>query len=103
MKYLVKKSFVDVIGYIWMPHNQICSYRYDLSIYDIEIIKYKHGEITRATIEDWLSSHAGDFSSIEDFKASIEDGDETLDFGWAKGEESEMKYQDTFPDEECDD
>jgi hypothetical protein len=58
------------------------------------------GRITHETVDGWIHSNAGDFSVIHDFRASIEDGDETLDFDWAKGEESEMKYQDTFPSDE---
>jgi len=68
----------------------------DLSAYDIENIRDEDGMITRDGIENWLGMNAGDFSSVHDFEASIEDGEKSLDFHWAKGEDSEVTYCDAM-------
>jgi hypothetical protein len=100
MRYLVRKSYIDVIGGIWWPIGALCSLRIDLSDYDIENMRDDDGEITRESVEDWLGTHSGDFSSVDDFRASIEDGENTLEFEWAEGEDSECKYIDTLPCED---
>jgi len=99
MRYTVKLSYVDVVGNIWMP-NAPAAYRYTLSGYDVENIRaYGDGKITREAVDQWLSCHAGDFQSVTDFSASIEDGETTHDFDWSD-EESEFTYNDCmFPEE----
>jgi hypothetical protein len=93
MRYTVRKSFIQVIGKIWMP-AVTCAMQYDLTSYDVENIKATgDGKITRDAVEDWLGCHSGDFQSVADFSASIEDGNDTLDFPWAV-EESEFTYCD---------
>jgi hypothetical protein len=130
MRYLVRVSFVDVVGHIWMP-NAVCSMRYTLSAYDVRNIR-EHAahrldctcptgwhlseptvdarcpyhlanpgtaiEITREDVEQWLATNSGDFQSIIDFRASIEDGDKTLDFDFAT-EDGYLAYCDTLPEE----
>lgn len=49
------------------------------------------GRITRESLERWLDCHAGDFSEIIDFYASIEDGDLSIDLPWSS-EESEITF-----------
>lgn len=93
MKYLVRKSYVEVIGQIWMPADTAAT-RYDLTGYDIENVRaYGEGTISRDAVELWLGTHAGDFSSVTDFAASIEDPDtdETIDIPW-KSEDSEVTF-----------
>jgi len=98
MKRLVCFSYVDVIGEIWLPGIGPCAQRISLRPYDIENIRDGGGKITRESIEQWLRTHAGDFRSITDFSASIEDGEDTLDFAWAN-EESECVHSDCmYPD-----
>lgn len=93
MKYLVRKSIVQIIGRIWMPPI-ICAQEKILSGYDIENIRDRvEPGITRRNVEDWLGCSAGDFQSVDDFSASIEDGDTTVDIGW-ESEESEFTYSD---------
>ena len=41
------------------------------------------GKITRESVQCWLDCHAGDFSEIIDFSASLEIGDETVEIPWA--------------------
>lgn len=94
MKYTVRKSYVDILGYIWMP-RVVCSLRVNLSLYDIENMRDDDGPITRESLEQWLTMHSGDFSEVIDFSASIEDGNDTLDFPWSS-EENEMRYFDTL-------
>lgn len=97
MKYLVRTSFVDVVGKIWMP-MVTCSMRYPLREYDLEQMRNESGLITRDDVAQWLCTHTGDFSHIQDFRASLEDGDKTLDFPWAT-EKGEILYNDTLADE----
>lgn len=82
-----------------------------LSGYDIENIRgYSNRDadaadvpslpITREGVGLWLDAHAGDFSEVTDFSASIEDprDDATVDFGWSS-EDSETAYYDTLPED----
>lgn len=105
MRYTVRKSIVQVIGRIWMP-AVTCAQTYTLDSSALENIKERgDGKVTRAAVEDWLMVNSGDFQSIEDWSASLEVGDATLEFPWAKGEESEMTFCDCmYPaetDEDC--
>tara|TARA_Y100000310_G_scaffold17714_1_gene17499 strand:- start:486 stop:755 length:270 start_codon:yes stop_codon:yes gene_type:complete len=87
---MVEKNWVDVIGTIWMPAIT-CAMRYPLSKYDIENI----GEFTRENVDQWLTTHAGDFQDVKDFYATV--GDQEIP--WSS-EESEFTYNDCmFPGE----
>ena len=97
MRYMVRTSYVNVLGYIWLPHA-LCSTRIKLSGYDIENMRDDEGVITRDSVDQWLAMNAGDFSQIVDFEASIEDGDETIDLPFAS-EENECAYLDTISEE----
>lgn len=92
MRYLVKKSFIEVLGIIWLPPIE-CAQTITLSQYDVDNIREGDGSITRESVEQWLCTHAGDFQSIKDFCASIEDGDKTVDIEWAS-EQGEMAFAD---------
>lgn len=92
MKYLVKKSFIQVLGYIWMP-NTLASYEYPLTASDVENAKDDEGKLTRESVESWLAFHSGDFRLIEDFSADLEDGETSVVFDWSK-EENENIYND---------
>ena len=93
MRYTVYKSVIWIVGKIWMPRIT-CSHTIELRAYDVENIRDDDGKITRDAIAQWLCTHAGDFSSIQDFAASIEDGTETIDIPWAT-EDGEIAYTDT--------
>lgn len=82
MRYTVRTSLVSVVGRIWMP-AATCAMDYTLSAHDVENMRGEDGSITREDVADWISTHSGDFQSIADFSASIEDGEATLDFDWA--------------------
>lgn len=90
MKYTVRKSVVELIGTIWMPAVQ-CGQCKTLSDYDVENCRDEDGKITRESVEQWLMCHSGDFQSVTDFYASIEDGENTIEIPW-NSEESEMAY-----------
>lgn len=90
MRYAV--SHVSVIGTIWMPACT-CAMDYTLSEHDLENMRGEDGTITRDDLEDWLGCHSGDFQNVQDFSATLEDGEATLEFGWAD-EESELVYAD---------
>ena len=92
MKYMVRISIVHVIGHIWMPNVQ-AAMLFKLTKHDVENILRASGEISRESVQSWLDTHAGDFSSVDDFFASIEDGEDTVEIPWAD-EESELSYND---------
>lgn len=105
-RYVVRVSYVIILGKIWMPMVP-ASLRKELSRYDVDNIRGysrhlsgdENGPITREGFEYWLLLNSGDFSSVDDFTGSIEDGDQTLDFPWAN-DDSEIAYLDTLPEEE---
>ena len=80
---------IEVIGYIWMPSDVPCAYSYSLSSYDVENMRGEDGKIARREIQSWLDSHAGDFSEITDFRATIGNAE----YGWSDPE-SELTYSD---------
>ncbi len=92
MKYTVRKSVVDVLGVIWMPMIS-AAIELELSAYDVGNARDDDGNITRESVGLWLDSHAGDFSGITDFYASIEDGDSTVEIPW-ESEDNEVAFSD---------
>lgn len=95
MKYTVRRSVIDVVGKIWMPATKAGT-ELTLSPYDVENCRDNTGKITRESVQAWLDTHAGDFQCVEDFHASIEDGDETIDIPWEtkEGDELNEEYDD---------
>lgn len=85
MKFTIERNWVEVVGTIWMP-AVTCGQRIDLSRYDMDNI----GEPTRENVEQWLSTHTGDFQSIQDFHAIIGE----VEIPWAT-EEGELAYCDS--------
>lgn len=92
MRYTVRKSTVSILGNLWQP-GITAGQRQELSIYDVENLIDDDGNITRASVEDWLTYHSGDFAKVIDFSASIEDGENTVEIGWSS-EENEMRFND---------
>ncbi len=80
MKYVVRESFVNVLGRLWMPPSAKGATTYPVTA---DAVRGTDGHITRASVGHWLDSHAGDFSQILDFEASVEDGEDTIDIYWA--------------------
>ena len=66
MKFTIERNWIDVVGRDWMP-GCISATRYDLSAHDVANI----GKPTRANIEQWLTSHSGDFQQVLDFHTVI--------------------------------
>lgn len=105
-RYTVRVSYVDILGKLWMPMCDASLHK-TLSTYDVDNIREysRHlsgdpaGPITREGFEHWLMLNSGDFSSVIDFRASIEDGDATIDYDWAN-EDNEIRYLDTLPQED---
>lgn len=87
MRYMVERNSVQVVGGIWMPYGAKAAYEYPLSPYDVENI----GKLTRENVERWLNKNAGDFSSIDDFCATVG----TQEIPWAT-EEGELAYLDAM-------
>ncbi len=98
MRYTVRKSVVRVIGRIWMPAI-MAAQQIELSSYDLDNAKDEQGNLTRESVDRWLSTHTGDFQSVKDFYASLEVGDQTVEIPWAD-EESEFTYSDCACDRE---
>lgn len=82
MKYTVRKSVVEIVGRIWLP-PVVCNQTRTLSAFDVENCRDEAGMITRESVERWLFCNTGDFQGVIDFAASIEDGENTIDLGWA--------------------
>ena len=78
--YTVRTRDVMVLGHIWQPWTELCAMHYTLP---------KDVDATREAIQNWLDTHAGDFSHIVDFAASIED----VEIPWSD-EDNEMCYND---------
>ena len=76
-----------------MPMGATCGMTKTLSSYDVENMRDDAGNITRESVDLWLCSNAGDFSSVQDFRASIEDGENTIEIPWAT-EDGEMAFMD---------
>lgn len=97
MKYLVRKSIVQIIGTIWMP-AATCAQTLELSTRDVDNCRDDSGHLTRESVEQWLTTHTGDFQHVADFYASIEDGENTVEIPW-QSEDSEVMFNDCmFPD-----
>lgn len=87
--YTVTVRRIDVIGRVWMPCGT-CALSYNLTVKDTEAIRVLgNGWLTRDGVQRWLDANAGDFRSIEDFRADIED----FLSEW-ESPESEYKYLD---------
>jgi len=95
---MVRKSVIDVVGRIWMPAI-VASLRMELRPYDVDNARDGDGQVTRESVEQWLATHAGDFQQVIDFRASIEDGDRTVDIPFAT-DDGEMAWLDTLPEDE---
>ena len=93
MRYVVRKSVVWIVGRIWWPYGALCAQEQVLHPYDVENATDQSGQITRESVRRWLDCHAGDFSEIVDFSASLEVGDQTVEIPWAT-EEGESAYLD---------
>jgi hypothetical protein len=98
MKYVMRKSYVDVIGKIWTGGT--AAMRYDVHQWEIEQMRSASGLLTRESVSLWLDVHSGDFASITDFSASLEPAIEgTVDIPWANPD-SEMTFNDCMFTEE---
>jgi hypothetical protein len=90
-------SFINVLGYLWMPQIKAAQYK-ALRQYDIDNMTDESGNITRESVDLWLSKNAGDFSSIIDFHADIETNKGNILIAW-ENEENEYVYGDCMNDE----
>ena len=95
MKYMVRTSYVDVLGGIWLPYGAVCSLRKPLDRFDVDNMRDDDGKITRESVKFWVMLHSSDFSGVIDFSASIEDGEQTIDLPWSS-EETELQYLNTI-------
>lgn len=99
MRYMVRKSIVEILGVIWMPSAE-CGQVQTLSSYDVENLRDDDGKITRDSVEQWLTTHSGDFANVIDFHASIEDGEDTIEIP-RSDEEHELRFCDAmYPSED---
>jgi len=90
MTWILKRiAFIQILGKMWMPKSNASQER-ALSDYDLENI----GEFTRENVEQWLTSHSGDFSEVIDFTAVCGE----IEIHWSN-EDNEMAYLDTLQEE----
>jgi hypothetical protein len=85
----VRSAYVIILGKMWM--GGIASMQKDLSDHDLENIE----EFNRENVEEWLTSHSGDFQEVIDFRAVC--GETEIDW---ESEDNESAYLDTLGDGE---
>lgn len=87
----VRENYVDVVGYGW--YNQLIAMTIKLRQYDIANMRGRVSDdaITRDDVEDWLGCNAGDFQSIMDFRALIDN--EGIEIPW-NTEDGEIEFSD---------
>jgi len=90
MKTLLCQSICIVLGTIWWPPQATCVVRIPMTTGDIDAAREPDGSISRESLGRWLRRRTGDFSTIIDFSASIEDGGETRDIAWACDEHAHL-------------
>jgi hypothetical protein len=95
--YTVHKSFIQVIGPIWMP-PVICAMQYDLGEWEMGHFQ----TFTREGVEVYLSSRSGDFQCINDFYADLYDPVDKKDYviPWADPESEYTFNECMYPSEE---
>ena len=91
-RYTVIVRKVQVVGKLWMGGN--AAMEYTMSAEDLDRLKAE-GEVTREVVDDWLSTKTGDFQSVTDFRADLDD----IDIPWGT-EEGEMIFNDCMYPEE---
>jgi hypothetical protein len=107
MKLTISISYVRVIGHIWQPGFGICAMEYRLNDYHVgcarettgDTLPVSEGPITRESLQRWIDTNTSDFSSVEDWSASIENNGVTVEFDWEK-EDSEVTYWECIREEE---
>ena len=90
---MARQGTINVVGVHWgaylergslMPITEAtAAYTYSLGEYELENI----GKFTRENVQDWLDTHAGDFSVIKDFEAASGE----VEIPWAS-EESDCLF-----------
>lgn len=98
MKYSYSVSEIYVLGTLWMPSLPGAT-TYTLTHSDVQNAKDEDGKLTRESVGLWLDSHAGDFSGVTDFSASLEDDGETIEIPWSS-EDNELDWQDMMHGED---
>ena len=93
--YTVTTYEIQVVGNIWMPSSGLFAYTYKILQDEAKRILELPEHERREVIQDWLDTHAGDFSRVTDFNASLADWES----GWAT-EEGELVYGDCMFREE---
>lgn len=102
MRYTMTKSFVQVIGNIWLP-PVTAAMEYDLDSYAVSNIEGYRRELNldwRGAIAHWVSLNTGDFQNVADWRADIETSEGNVTLEW-RNPESELTYNDyMFPPED---
>lgn len=87
--YTVMENHILVTGKGW--YNQPICNRIELRRGDLENVKsaIDSGQDTREAVENWLDCHSGDFQSIKDFSAILDNLGIIIPF---ENEESELDF-----------
>jgi hypothetical protein len=94
----VNKSFIHIVGTMWMP-STTGALVLNITSLDADYLKDDNGNITRESVEEWLSTHSGDFRNVIDFYADIETDSGNVIIDWLN-EENEIVFNDcTYPEE----
>ena len=73
---------VWVLGEIWLPYGAKAAMTIEMFDPDIENMNAVATGTQREKLQNWLNTHAGDFSKIIDFSASLEIDGKTVDIPW---------------------
>jgi len=96
---VVHKNYVNIIGRIWMP-PVIGALDKHLSPSDIKSMVNEDGTITKEDVKDWVNKNSGDFQTVLDFEALIDDAPQgPLEIDWAKDESGAIWDNCMFGDE----
>jgi hypothetical protein len=98
------RSEIDVIGRIWMPAvtaaTTLTAGAYDIANMHDAGTPGRPPVISRESVASWLDCHAGDFQSVDDFRASLETGaPETLTIDWRSEDSEEVFAGCMWPDD----
>jgi antirestriction protein len=65
MRYVVRKSIIEVLGVIWMPSVE-CGQLLTLSGYDVENAKDDEGRLTRESVEHYRGHYTSEEAFAEE-------------------------------------
>lgn len=86
---VLRNMRILVIGQIWQSGIGTCAYEYQPGSSTLQpLIEVDEHDLNREVIEEWLTKHAGDFKTIDDFSVFHWNGVEII--SWDKPESGDV-------------